>query len=218
MSDFSDKPDLTAKVTLRTSLLARRRALSPGARAAADAAVGRHLAALLSARRPACVAAYAPLGGEPGGPGLLDAVRAALPGATVLLPVLLPDLDLDWAAWDGHPLSAAARGLREPAGTRLGPAGIRAAALVVVPALAVDRHGYRLGRGGGSYDRALARVTAPTVALLHDGELRARLPREPHDRPVTAAITPSDGVTRLDGSRADGALLALDDEECQDGR
>jgi 5-formyltetrahydrofolate cyclo-ligase len=62
----------------------------------------------------------------------------------------------------------------------------------VVPALAVDRRGSRLGRGGGSYDRALARVPAgrPVLALLYDGECPEVVPTEPHDRRVTVAVTP----------------------------
>jgi 5-formyltetrahydrofolate cyclo-ligase len=61
-----------------------------------------------------------------------------------------------------------------------------------VPALLVDRSGMRLGRGGGSFDRALGRVAAgvPVVALVYDGEIVERVPREPHDRSVTAALTP----------------------------
>ncbi|TDB95060.1 5-formyltetrahydrofolate cyclo-ligase, partial [Micromonospora fluostatini] len=87
----------------------------------------------------------------------------------------------------------------EPAGPRLGVTAIAGADLVVVPALAVDRRGLRLGRGGGSYDRALARVpaTVPTVALLHDGELVGSLPAQPHDRPVRAVVTPASGVIEL---------------------
>jgi 5-formyltetrahydrofolate cyclo-ligase len=66
-----------------------------------------------------------------------------------------------------------------------------------VPALQVDRDGNRLGRGGGSYDRALARATGLTVALLHDDELVAELPHEPHDVPVRAVATPTGGLVRL---------------------
>jgi 5-formyltetrahydrofolate cyclo-ligase len=126
--------------------------------------------------------------------------------------VLRPDLDLDWAAWSvGDPLPPAGRGLREPAGPRLGPTAIAYATLVFVPAVAVDRRGRRLGRGGGSYDRALARVAASalTVALLHDGELVDALPTERHDRPVRAVVTPRAGLVRLDGSPSDAANLAL---------
>jgi 5-formyltetrahydrofolate cyclo-ligase len=68
---------------------------------------------------------------------------------------------------------------------------------VLVPALAVDRHGNRLGRGGGSYDRALARATGLTVAVLYDGELVDLLPVEPHDVPVNAVVTPRSGLVRL---------------------
>ncbi len=138
------------------------------------------------------VAAYVPLSAEPGGPDLPDALRDA--GADVLLPVLLPDNDLDWAAHTGE-LVPAARGLREPAGARLGVDAIARAALVIVPAVAVDRRGVRLGRGGGSYDRTLARVPVgvPIVALLHDGELLDEVPAEPHDRLVSAVVTPSGG-------------------------
>ncbi|MBM0260688.1 5-formyltetrahydrofolate cyclo-ligase, partial [Micromonospora sp. 4G55] len=84
-------------------------------------------------------------------------------------------------------------------GPRLGRAAIGEAELVVVPALAVDHRGLRLGRGGGSYDRALARVPGRVliVALLHDGELVEALPAQPHDRPVHAVITPSGGLRTL---------------------
>ncbi len=138
------------------------------------------------------VAAYVPIGAEPGGPHLPDALRDA--GARVLLPVLRPDNDLDWAEYEGG-LDPARRGLLEPPGPRLGVDAITGAALVIVPALAVDRRGARLGRGGGSYDRALARVPAgvPVLALLHDGELVDEVPTEPHDRLVSAVITPSGG-------------------------
>ena len=75
----------------------------------------------------------------------------------------------------------------------------RSADLVLVPALAVDQSGLRLGRGGGSYDRALARVGAqvPTVALLYDSELLDRVPGGPHDQRVRMVARPSAGVTRL---------------------
>lgn len=113
-----------------------------------------------------------------------------------LLPVLLADGDLDWAVYDGQ-LGAGPRRMQEPTGPRLGPDAVAGCDLVLVPALLVDRDGYRLGRGGGSYDRALARTTGRTVALLDDDELVDLLPREPHDVPVSAAATPSGGVITL---------------------
>src|SRR3546814_11157798 len=101
------------------------------------------------------VASHVPFGREPGSGRLLDELLGQ--GGKVLLTVLLPDDDLDWAAYSGS-LVQASRGLLEPDGARLGPEAIAEADVVLVPGLAVDGHGIRMGRGGGSYDRALARV------------------------------------------------------------
>lgn len=179
-----------AKRQLRTELLARRRGLSSSQRATAAELLW---AALLD-RLPAGgrVAAYVPIGTEPGGRDLPERLRTTV--REVLLPVVRPDRDLDWASYQGE-LTPAGHGLAEPPGDRLGVAAIAEVDLVVVPALAVDRAGRRLGRGGGSYDRALARIPAdiPLVALLHDGELVDVVPTEAHDLAVSAAITPADG-------------------------
>jgi 5-formyltetrahydrofolate cyclo-ligase len=92
-----------------------------------------------------------------------------------------------------------ARGLLEPGEARRGVEAVARADAVLVPALAVDRAGNRLGRGGGSFDRALARVgpMIPLIALLYDDELADQLPAEPHDVPVRAVVRPSHGVTML---------------------
>lgn len=156
------------------------------------------------------VCAYASFGSEPDTRELVDNLHSR--GVRVLLPVLLPDADLDWAAYDGR-FASGRLGLREPVGERLGVDAIRAADVVLVPALAVSSTGDRLGRGGGSYDRALARLTvrktgsappstqpaAPSTqphrpwvcALVYDHELDADFPIDPHDQPVDAACTPS---------------------------
>jgi 5-formyltetrahydrofolate cyclo-ligase len=78
-------------------------------------------------------------------------------------------------------------------------AAVARADAVLVPALAVDRAGNRLGRGGGSYDRALARVgpLIPLIALLYDDELVDRVPVEGHDLPVRAVVRPGHGITVL---------------------
>ena len=110
-------------------------------------------------RRPRTVAAYVSVGREPGTRPLLEALRAR--GVRVLLPVLLPDNDLDWGVYEGaEQLVRAGRGLLEPAGPRLGPEAVTEADAVLLPGLAVDGQGIRLGRGGGSYDRVLARLGA----------------------------------------------------------
>ncbi|WP_406074822.1 5-formyltetrahydrofolate cyclo-ligase [Micromonospora sp. NBC_01638] len=204
MPEFSDEAEVTraAKRDARVELLARRRLLPGPARVAAAGRVQVELVALVRRLRPQRMTAYVPVGSEPGGADLPEVLRAALPAdAELLLPVLLADLDLDWAAYTGpDDLIAAGRGIREPVGARLGVAAVAGAQLVVVPALAVDHLGRRLGRGGGSYDRALARVPEATLTVvpLHDGELVEALPAESHDRRVRAVVTPADGVRTLD--------------------
>ncbi|MEU4237783.1 5-formyltetrahydrofolate cyclo-ligase [Actinoplanes sp. NPDC026619] len=181
-----------AKIALRSQLITARRARPSSARLAADHQLQDQILACVRREHPSTIAAYVPIGTEPGGD--LPAVLAT--HARVLLPVLLTDGDLDWVHYDGpSSLAPGPRGLREPSGPRLGVHAIATASLVLVPALAVDRRGMRLGKGGGSYDRALARLTEPgrppVVALLHDGELVDAVPAEPHDQPVDAVITPS---------------------------
>jgi 5-formyltetrahydrofolate cyclo-ligase len=132
--------------------------------------------------------------GEPPTLPLLAALRAS--GVRVLLPLLRDDLDLEWADYDGDAqhLLPGPRGVLHPAGASLGLEGISVAALVLAPALAVDGAGRRLGQGGGSYDRALARTTAPVLAVVFDDELLDTVPVQQHDRPVNGTLTPAGGV------------------------
>ncbi|MFE6690273.1 5-formyltetrahydrofolate cyclo-ligase [Streptomyces sp. NPDC057743] len=193
------------KRRLRRDLLEVRRALPADVVAARGAALARRVRELDELRAapagaPLTVAAYVSIGGEPDTLALLDALRAA--GVRVLLPVLLPDNDLDWAVYEGaEHLVPAGWGLREPAGPRLTPQAVTEADVVLLPGLAVDRTGLRLGRGGGSYDRVLARLErsgrrASLVVLLYDDEVVEHVPAERHDRRVHAAVTPS-GVHRF---------------------
>ncbi|MFL6159373.1 MAG: 5-formyltetrahydrofolate cyclo-ligase [Marmoricola sp.] len=152
-------------------------------------------------RRAATVAAYVSVGREPGTGVLLDALLDA--GKRVIVPLLQPDNDLDWATYDGpQSLATARRGLLEPVGPALGVDAVAVADVVVVPGLAVGADGMRLGRGGGSYDRALGRVPVGTTTcvVLNADELLPEVPAADHDRPVTAAVT-EDGLVRFRGDR-----------------
>lgn len=186
-----------AKTALRDQLVTTRNRRSLPERSE----VARRLADVLLAqpevRRAATIAAYVSMGSEPGTGVLLHALSEA--GKRVVLPVLLPGGDLDWAAYAGdESLMPARLGLLEPVGPRLGVESIATPDVVLVPGLAVSATGDRLGRGGGSYDRALGRVPVGTFTcvLLHDGEVGLDVPVEPHDRRVTAAATPA-GVVRF---------------------
>jgi len=174
------------KGELRRLILAARRSRPVDERDFLDAQI-RDAARVYLSRGYRRVAAYCPMAGEPGGPALPDALAGHCD--ELLLPVTLPSRDLDWAVYDGS-LTPAGLGLVEPTGPRLGPEAIATAEVILVPAVAVDRHGRRLGRGGGSYDRALARATAITFTLapLYPGEWVTEVPVEPHDRPVRGVI------------------------------
>jgi 5-formyltetrahydrofolate cyclo-ligase len=184
-----------AKVALRDQIRTSRHRLG----VAEIGSLARDLAEIVTARpevrRAATVAAYVSVGSEPGTGPLLESLTAW--GKRVILPVVLGDLDLDWGTWRGSSaLVPARRGLLEPV-DRLGLDAVATADLVLVPGLAVSASGARLGQGGGCYDRALGRVPVgtPVACLLYDGEVGLDVPTDPHDRPVTAAATPTRWVT-----------------------
>ncbi|MGA8114628.1 MAG: 5-formyltetrahydrofolate cyclo-ligase [Actinocatenispora sp.] len=202
---------MSEKSVIRDRLSHNRRAITPARRAAHDQAIRAAVRDLLRDRRRRrrstaetvrTITGYVPTEGEPGGDQLPEALRAN--SDRVLLPVLRSDLDLDWAEYTGPDCLQPARWrLCEPSGPPLGRCAISTATILFVPALAVDRAGNRLGRGGGSYDRALARLSTPSlvVALLYEPEVLDRLPAEPHDRRVDAVITPNAGFRRLSPGR-----------------
>jgi 5-formyltetrahydrofolate cyclo-ligase len=199
--EFPVTGDTSEKAVLRRRLLAARAELTIHDAESMGETFARGARELAELAGASTVAAYVSVGREPGTRALLDALRGR--GVRVLLPVLLPDNDLDWAAYEGaESLAKAGRGLWEPTGPRLGPEAVCEADVVLLPGLAVDERGMRLGRGGGSYDRVLARLARADahpslVVLLYANEVVARVPEEPHDHPVHAVVTP-EGVRRFE--------------------
>jgi 5-formyltetrahydrofolate cyclo-ligase len=188
------------KAEWREAVLRTRRLTSPEQRRADAAALCGHLPALVRAGDTVC--AYVPVGFEPGSPALLDALTGL--GGRVLLPVAREDetgipLPLQWGEYRAGGLVDANFGLREPEPPWLGVDAIAAASVVLVPALAVDLAGVRLGRGAGFYDRSLswAAPAARLVAVVRDDELVDRLPGADHDVPMTHALTPGRGLVAL---------------------
>lgn len=188
----------TSKSQWRDRLLQQRRGLGKSARTADDERLHPVLSDWLGERGVNTVAAYVPVGGEPGGE-LHAVLRAA--GLRVLLPIVVDRASpLDWAEYTGpDSLRTATYGLLEPAGDRLGAAAISQADAVLVPALGVDHQGIRLGHGAGHYDRSLplANPDVERVAVVRDTEFVPELPGEAHDVLMTGVITPSGGVRRL---------------------
>lgn len=189
--------DDLGKAEWRKRLAAARAGVSTARRVLEARALTSHVASMAL---PATVCMYVPFGTEPGSVTWLDAARAA--GSRVLLPVIPPSPgELGWAEYTGPQTLSPGRlpGVLEPSGSRLGAAELSSAGLILVPALAVDRRGVRLGRGAGFYDRTLSEIPSgiDLVAVVRDDELVDRLPAEPHDVRMTAALLPERGLVSL---------------------
>jgi len=163
-----------------------------------------HLESVASGAGTVC--AYVPVGTEPGSVELLDTLLRR--AGRVLLPVARTTTDdvplpLQWGEYRPDRLIAGRWELREPAEPWLPAAALAEADLVLVPALAVDRRGVRLGRGRGFYDRSLGHRNpkALLVAVIRDEEFLDELPAESHDVPMTHAVTPRRGVIAFPADR-----------------
>lgn len=200
-----------SKASLRSRLVAARAARAPAEIEAAGRALRDAVLEMPEVATAGTVAAYYSVRTEPPTRSLVYALWKR--GTYVLLPVLRPDGDLDWASYEGpDSLTPGRFGLLEPSEVLRGLGAVTRADVVLVPALACSRSGDRLGRGGGSYDRALARIGGEvlTMALIYDDELLDSVPSEPHDVPVRAIARPRYGITRL----ARQLCLAVGLSEC----
>ena len=193
-----------SKAALRDQLLAARSRVADAVRATEARMLGEHLDALVGDRafRGSTICAYMPVKTEPGSIEMLDMlVRRS---ARVLLPVARTGaedvpLPLRWGEYRPGALTRGRWGLLEPPEPWLPSSALADAGLVLVPALAVDRAGVRLGRGRGFYDRSLPNrdPRAWLLAMVRDEELVDKLPADPHDVPMTHALTPRRGVIHL---------------------
>jgi len=108
---------------------------------------------------------------------------------TLVLPRMSSD-GLEWIEWNGSSNSLSTKKkIIEPIGNPIPDCSI--IDLVIVPALRIDRSGFRLGQGGGYYDRSLPHLRAWSIGLIHPDEISSEdLPREPWDIALNAAATP----------------------------
>ena len=176
-----------AKAALRTTAHANRAALTAEERAEAAKLVTRHFFDSVNLAPTDVVAAYWRIRDEldcqPILIGLMDS------DYTVVLPVVMgPDQPLDLRVWEqGASLYEAGFGTLAP--SELAPR--REPDVVLMPLLGFDKHGTRLGYGGGYYDRTLAAMhkTPRLVGLAFAAQELDEIPREPHDVPLDTIIT-----------------------------
>ena len=182
------RPTITAeKAALRRQARACLQALTPAARRESDELLFARFLALPQVARAGTLLLYHGMGAEPDTARLLPSLWAA--GKRVCLPRCLPGHGLEArligadAALVPHPF-----GMLEP-GEDCPPVDKSALDLVLVPGLAFDRSGGRLGQGGGFYDRFLAGFSGFTAALCRSALLLEHVPREGHDLGVDLVIT-----------------------------
>lgn len=207
---MSEEPSATAaKQALRRRLRAQRRARADAETAAASLAIASAAALAPWIEAARCLAAYVASDGEPDLAAILG--RARTNGATILLPRRRADGDLDLVvqAGDGPALVRSADGILEPPGAAADLARLAAPAVLLTPAVALDAHGGRLGRGGGAYDRLIARLRPRgwrIVGVCHEAEVVGRLPLEAHDQAMDAILTEAGFrlAEQLSGRRGDG--------------
>jgi 5-formyltetrahydrofolate cyclo-ligase len=184
----------TEKSEARARIRAEISALSAEYLAESDEGIRENLIALPEFQRAGNILFYFSIGREPDTRGLLR--RALDLGKTVALPVTTADGSMTArAVTDVSDLAVRNLGIPEPDESRppLEPGELD---MIIVPAVAFDRGGYRLGRGGGYYDRYLARSRAVSVGLARAKLLQEGVPRETHDLPVNFVVTET-GVFRI---------------------
>jgi 5,10-methenyltetrahydrofolate synthetase len=195
----------TSKAALRDQLLAARRHVADDVRATEARQVCERLEALESiVTSGGTICAYVPVGTEPGSIEMLDMLLRRT--GRVLLPVARTAADntplpLSWGEYRPGTLTTGRWGLLEPPQPWLPSSALVQAGVVLVPALAVDRRGVRLGRGRGFYDRSLGGRDphARLIAVVRDAEVLDEVPADPHDIPMTHALTPRQGLIDLGG-------------------
>lgn len=177
-----------ARRRARATLLAMRRAMPTAARRAADAAIRARLAGVLATRAwplaDRVIAAYWPMHAEPDLRPLFADWAAA--GATLALPVVVArDAALRFARHvPGEALRPGVHGTREPAGREwLAPD------VVIAPCLGFSEAGWRLGYGGGYYDRTLAGLSALAIGVAYEDSGLPGLRPAPHDVALRFVVT-----------------------------
>lgn len=183
---------MLTKIELRRTVLARRDALPAASRTEWSRAMLGAITALGAFARARTVLAYCSFGSEPVTGPFLETVRGL--GKALVLPRVDRErraLALYRVRDPAAELAPGPRGIREPDPARCLPARVGDVDFVLVPGVAFDRQGGRLGYGGGYYDRLLAGCAPGTalVAAAFESQLVEAVPMEADDRPVGRVVT-----------------------------
>jgi len=175
------------KAMLRRESRRRRNAIPE--RDARSAAICERVATLSAYRTARVLHAYLPIRSEVDTRPLL--LTALARGTGVVVPVVRPDVNELTHSWvaslAAEDLEVGTFGTLQP--RLLQPTEVGVWDLVIVPLLAFDRAGYRLGYGKGFYDRLLTSAPATTVGLAFAAQEAPRIPHEPHDMPLDLIVT-----------------------------
>jgi 5-formyltetrahydrofolate cyclo-ligase len=189
-----DQPDAASqtKPALRAAVMVRRDALSPDGRAAASRAIAERCLIIVKPLKPGCLAAYLPIRSEVDPQPFLDLIREA--GVEIALPAVANPTTMVFRRYRvGDTLIKGGLGTRAPSVS----APVVEPDVILVPVVAFDRMGTRLGHGAGYYDRALSGIHArgrrpPLVGLAFSVQEVPRIPHEPHDIRLDWIVTESE--------------------------
>lgn len=179
-----------AKAALRKHLKAQRASLDGAGKAGRDGRIGAQVLAWWRRTRPPLLAVYWPLSGEP---DLAATYRDLVAeGAALALPVVVErHAPLAFAAWTpGEAMVSDPMGVAVPADLRL----VERPPALLVPCLGFNEHGYRLGYGGGFYDRTLAGAVRPATLGIAYACQAADFDADVHDVPLDLIVTEETGV------------------------
>ncbi|PWH14383.1 MAG: 5-formyltetrahydrofolate cyclo-ligase [Anaerolineae bacterium] len=177
---------VNSKPALRQRCRALRRELGQETRQRASQAICAHLAAWQVFQRAETILTYMPMKAEVDLRPLLE----QFPAKRWLLPRIVPEEEhrMDFHLYDPARLVLHPFGMAEPAAD-LPVVAATEIELVLVPGLAYDRLGWRLGYGGGYYDRFLARFNGISVGVTYQALLLEAVPHGEHDVPVGWIVT-----------------------------
>jgi len=193
------KSTKSAKSTLRSQLRTARKQRDLGSVTELDSQISQQISDVLETIEltpGSVIAAYIAMPHEPS----VNTLRSRLQdmGCTVFIPIVSGDqllwaLDGDEASWTRNTFGTLEP---EPRGARTSVEALPACSAIIVPAQAIDTHGFRLGQGKGFYDRALVDVAGSEhspliIGVTFESEFLPEIPHEEHDIPVDVSVTES---------------------------